>query len=658
VHIVAAVFFLTTQSPDTLRYTVSLGGNRAGTEVAIREPDGSLHSFFEFNDRGRGPKLEGRFALATGGVLASATITGNDYWKQPVDERFTWTSDSASWSSSAERGAVRPGGAAFYVPLQGPPTLLAVLARALLAAGQGRLGLLPSGQATIERVGDRTVTVGAQSTHVTHYQIVGLGFTPTDLWLDEDGSLFAVLEGGWFREIRADWEPVGDALIAAQDSARERREEVLARSLSQRPAGPVVVRDVRLFDAPNARVVPATTVVVEGNRITAVGPARRVRIPAGAHVIDGRGKTLLPGLWDMHAHLSNVDGPLDIAAGVTSARDLANDIEQLRSLRKRWDEGRAIGPRVVAAGFMDGPGPFAGPTKVLVSSPDSARAWVDRYADLGDEQIKLYSSLDTALVPVVAARAHERGLRLSGHVPVHMTAARAVLAGYDEIQHANMLLLNFLGDTLDTRTPARFTAVGRYSPDLDLTADSVRAFFRLLKERKTVVDPTLATFEGIFTARPGVMDDGAARIAPRLPPQVRRGFLTGGLPADDALAARHRAAFDKMLALVKALYDAGVPIVAGTDCTAGFCLHRELELYSKAGIPNAEVLRIATWGGATVGKRAERLGAVRPGYLADLILVDGDPVADIANIRRVSLVMKDGVLYDAAAVYHTLGVLP
>ena len=90
-----------------------------------------------------------------------------------------------------------------------------------------------------------------------------------------------------------------------------------------------------------------------------------------------------------------------------------------------------------------------------------------------------------------------------------------------------------------------------------------------------------------------------------------------------------------MLAFVKALYDAGIPIIAGTDCTAGFCLHRELELYSEAGIPNAEVLRIATWGAATVTKRADRLGAVRAGYFADLILVDGDPVADISNIRRV-----------------------
>ena len=101
----------------------------------------------------------------------------------------------------------------------------------------------------------------------------------------------------------------------------------------------------------------------------------------------------------------------------------------------------------------------------------------------------------------------------------------------------------------------------------------------------------------------------------------------------------------------------GIPIVAGTDCMAGFCLQRELELYSKAGIPNARVLQIATWGGATVMKRTDRLGAIRPGYLADLVLVDGDPVADMTNIERVDLVMKNGVLYDPAAIYRTIGVL-
>ncbi|TFH60394.1 MAG: amidohydrolase, partial [Gemmatimonadales bacterium] len=272
--------------------------------------------------------------------------------------------------------------------------------------------------------------------------------------------------------------------------------------------------------------------------------------------------------------------------------------------------------------------------------------------------IKLYSSLKPELVPVAAERAHARGLRLSGHIPAHMLARDAVLQGYDEIQHINMVVLNFLSDTLDTRTPVRFIEPGKQAANLDISSDSVQAFFQFLVERNIVVDPTLATFEGLLTARPGQMAEGDARMARHLPSQVGRGLLGGGLPADDDLARQYRASYRQMLALVKAMHDAGVQLVAGTDCMAGFCLQRELELYSEAGIPNADVLRIATIEAARVAGRADRLGSVRPGKLADLVLIDGNPLVDMSQIRRVSLVMKDGVLYAPAAVQRTLGITP
>ncbi|MGH7530718.1 MAG: amidohydrolase family protein, partial [Gemmatimonadales bacterium] len=584
------------QAPDTVRYSVIIGGTRAGQEIAIHEPGGALRFSQEYNDRGRGPAIATRITLGPGGLFASIETSGHDYWKKPVDERFTMRGDTAVWRSDAEQGSRRLARPALYVPMNAPVSSFPLIVHGLEAAG-GRLALLPAGEARAEKAGERTVTAGGRTARITHYQVIGFDFTPTDLWLREDGRLFAFVAGSWFRVIRDGWESVGDALAAAQDSVRIRREETLAGSLADRSASTIVIRNAAIFDAPHALLLRGQTVVVRDGRIQSVGPGTGGPVPRNARVIDARGKTLLPGLWDMHAHVSPTDGLLDIAAGVTSVRDLANDIDELAQLRRRWDDGSAIGPRVaVMAGFIDGPGPYAGPTEVLVSTADSARAWVDRYADLGYEQIKLYSSLDTALVAVVAERARARGLRLSGHIPLHMTAAQAVRAGYDEIQHVNMLFLNFLGDTIDSRTPERFTAVGRYGPDLDLASDSVRAFIRLLEQRGTVVDPTLATFEGMFTALPGVMDRGAAKIAPRLPAQIRRGFLTGGLATDDAQAARYDAAFAKMLAFVKALYDAGVPIVAGTDCLAGMCLHRELELYSQAGIPNAAVLRLATWG--------------------------------------------------------------
>ena len=640
---------------DTLRYTITQAGNPAGVELAVRHADGSLYFFEEYNDRGRGPRLETRVTLTPSGTFKTLSVTGHDYWKQPVDERFTLRGDTAEWSSSLEKGRRQLTAPALYSPFYGPVGSLPLLIGA--AGSSGEVALLPAGRARVTKVGERTVTAAGQSARIAHYQVEGVSFTPSDFWVSADNRLFAFVAGTWFRVIRGGWESVGDALAAAQDSLEKRRDAEVARSLADHPSGAVVFRHASVFDAPNARLVREQAVVVRGNRIESVGPDNAVRVPAGARVIDARGKTLLPGLWDMHTHNGALDGRMHIAAGVTSVRDMANDIDDLRRLRQSWDSGSAIGPRVMLAGFMDGPGPFAGPTKVLVSTRDSALAWVDRYHALGYEQIKLYSSLDTALVRPIAERTHALGMRLSGHIPVHMTAARAVQSGYDEIQHINMLFLNFLGDTLETRNPNRFIAPGRYGADLDLGSDSVRAFLRLLREHKTVVDLTLATFEGMYTVRAGTMDEGGARIAHRMPVEVRRGFLSGGIAKDDTEQTRYRASWAKMLAFAKALDDNGIQIVAGTDCMAGFCLQRELELYSKAGIPNMRVLQIATWGAATVMKRTDRLGALRPGYLADLLLVDGDPVADISNIEHVDVVMKNGVIYDPAAIYRTIGVL-
>jgi imidazolonepropionase-like amidohydrolase len=426
----------------------------------------------------------------------------------------------------------------------------------------------------------------------------------------------------------------------------------------RKPTGPLVLKSARVFDAERATMVPRTTVVVRGNRITAVGPDGSVAEPAGATVIDASGKSLLPGLWDMHVHVDDDDGLLHLAAGVTTVRDLANDTDELLARRARFDAGTLLGPRLILGGFMDGPGPFAGPTKVLVSTPAEARAAVEKYASLGYEQIKVYSSIKPELIPVIVEAAHAKGMRVSGHIPAHMTAEQAVRAGFDEIQHANMLFLNFLGDTLDTRTPVRFTAVGQHGALLDLAADSVRRFVQLLKDRRVLLDPTLSVFENLLVSRKGEINPGYVAIADRLPPQVRRSLLSGGLPVNEATDRRYRESFGAMLRLVKLMHDSGVDIVPGTDATAGFALHRELELYVDAGIPAPEVLRIATLVPARVTKRDPELGSIAPGKLADLVLVDGNPAERISDIRRATLVVKDGLMYVPDELYAAVGVRP
>lgn len=623
-----------------------MGGHRAGTETVTTQ--GNTRTIdFEFNDRGRGPKTHTVMSTDAHSVTASLKTDGNDYFKVPVVETFA----NGTWSNGAESGN---GKAGFFVSMYGPPEETGVLARALLAAPNQRLALLPAGEASIRKVGELNVSAGGKTQHVTCYEISGLGFTPSPVWLDDRKELFASASS-WSSTIADGWDSVIPRLLESQDKWHDEAVSQAAARLTHVPAGGgIVITNARLFDPVTMTTTPGTTIVIRGNRIESAGAG--VTAPEGLERIDAQGRTVIPGLWDMHTHNSEDDGMLDIASGVTSVRDLANDTDFLLDLRKKYERGAAIGPRIVLAGIIDGPGKFAGPTKVLVDNQEQALAAVDNYAKLGYEQIKIYSSVKPELVPVIVRRAHEHGLRVSGHIPAFMRAEDAVRDGYDEIQHTNFLFLNFWPDIQDTRTPIRFTAVAERAALLDLQSAQVKSFLDLLREKKIVIDPTVTIFEGMFTARKGAMSPGYVVIADRLPPQVRRGFLTGGLPVPEGMDQRYRDSFRSLLAMVKALYDNHITIVAGTDAMAGFSLHRELELYVQAGIPPAEVLRIATLGAASVMKHDDQLGSVTPGKLADLDIIDGDPSTNISDVRRVVTVIKDGKVHDARAVAAEIGV--
>jgi imidazolonepropionase-like amidohydrolase len=448
-------------------------------------------------------------------------------------------------------------------------------------------------------------------------------------------------------------------MIAAEDSASTIRFQTFARTLAHHPPGALVFRNTNMFDAGQARMIPHTTVVIAGNRIQSVGPDATATIPTGAEIIDAGGKALLPGLWDMHVHISpGPDGMLHIAAGVTSARDMGNDTGTVLGLKKKFDQGTEIGPRLVLAGMMDSPGPYTVPIGLLASTEPEARTIVNRYADLGFEQIKIYSSMKPELVPAIIEEVHKRGLRVSGHVPAFMTAEQVVRLGFDEVQHVNFLFLNFIDSVKDTRAMSRFTAVGSDAAGLDFSSARVRNFFQLLKDRHTVSDPTLATFEDMYMSRAGTMTPNMAAVGDRLPSQVRRGLFGGGLPIGPGMDQRYRDSYAAMIRMVGELYKSGITIVAGTDGWPGFELHRELELYVRAGIPAPEVLRIATLGAARVMKHDNERGSIAPGKLADVILVDGDPSTNISDIRKVITVVRNGVVYRSADLYRALGIKP
>ena len=642
---------------DAARYSVLLAGNKAGVYAAWKTPDGAHHSFFAFNDRGRGPSIMTRIVVDASGIPTEIDATGHDYLKKPVNERFRLLGGRASWTNSSEkeeRPLARP---AFYVPLDG--ILSTEMEAALLAAPGRRLPLLPGGEAGIERVLDRTIEAGGKKRKVTLCETTGLSYSANPTWLAEDGSYFAS-GSDWSAVIPEGSEGAWPALLEAQKARASERGQELAKKLQKKLAKPLRIEHARLFDSETATVKDGMSVLIADGRIAAVAPDGDASVAAATEVIDARGKMLLPGLWDMHVHLGDwSEGALHLAAGVTTVRDLANDIENLRDLREKFDAGTWAGPRVIMAGFIDGRGPYQGPTKVFADTVEEATAAIQRYKALGYEQIKIYSSTKPELVPAIAAETHRAGMRLSGHVPAFMTMQQAIEAGFDEVQHANFWFLNFLFDTVkDTRTPARFTAVAEHAAELDLQSARVSDFIRLVKEHHTVLDPTVSVFEDMVLARPGQVSPMMAPVIDRLPPQIRRGSTRGGLPVPDGMDQRYRDSEKAVLRMLKMLFDAGVTIVAGTDDVPGFTLHRELENYVAAGIPAPKVLQLATLGAARVMKRDTESGSIAPKKLADVVLVDGDPTTRISDVRRVVTVIKGGVVYDAGDLYRALGVAP
>src|SRR4029078_11834550 len=268
----------------------------------------------------------------------------------------------------------------------------------------------------------------------------------------------------WFSTFQAPLERAIPQLQEAQQAADNVWSERLARQIAHIPKGDLLIHNARLFDPRDLSVTPGMSVLVRGDRIVRVVPDADLKSPASAEIIDVHGRFLMPGLCDCHQHFSDIDGPLDLANGATSARDMANDTDTFLKRVALFDKGTELGPRVLKAGIIDGTGEYAGPTKMRVDTAEQAIKDVDWYADHGYVQIKIYSSVKPELVPIIADHAHARGLRVSGHVPAFMSARRFVEGGADEIQHLNFIVLNFLfPEVKETRNRDRFIKVAEHA---------------------------------------------------------------------------------------------------------------------------------------------------------------------------------------------------
>jgi imidazolonepropionase-like amidohydrolase len=627
-------------------------------KVTMEQQGDTIKSRLELGWNNRRVDINETLVIGEDGYVISQNIEGISAFGAPIEESFSLKDGKAIWQSLNEQGSESFEGSKFYIANDGTGVASNFLVKALLEDDDNSIELLPSGTASLIELDKVTLTKGEEQKTVRLIGVVGLGFTPDFSWYDEDNNFFASDSGGWFGVIAKGWGRDNlEKLQEIQKKADNQYLEDLSKKLTYVSDKPILVTNANYVDVESGKLVEGKSIIIVEGKIGNIVDADSIEASDKYTVIDASGKTLIPGLWDMHGHLSKSDGLLNIPAGVTNVRDMGNTHDNVVAVEKLAEDAEIIGGDVYRAGFMDRESPYAMKMGQTVDSLEEAKKGVDWYADRGYIQIKTYSSMEPEWVKPLAEHVHKRGLRLSGHIPAFMTAEEAVDAGFDEIQHINMIFLNFLGKNIDTRKRLRFSIVGEKAHELDLNSKEVNDFIAKLAEKGIEVDPTVSTFNSLFR-KSGVIDPEIAPVYEHLPANVARGYTK---PVMD-ISSEQRDAYDKsikaMSAMVKKLHENGVPIVPGTDAIAGFTLHRELELYADAGISNADVLKLATLGSAKVVGNDKNVGSIAVGKQADLVFVDSNPLEDISNLRQIALVIKAQRIYKPDDIYQAIGVKP
>ncbi|MHA6287510.1 amidohydrolase family protein [Maricaulis sp. CAU 1757] len=638
------------------RFTVLVGGAEIGELVVARDGD-AFDIAYEYRNNGRGPTINERVELGADGLPQQWRIEGASTFGNPVDETFELRDGEARWRDNTGSDSVTPSEPAFYLPESSSPYAIAIAARALMQDEDGEMPALPGGELRLGEIESFEVEGAPGRREVTAYSIAGTSRNPTYFLMHGD-AFFGLITPG-FAILESGFEAEDERLrgLAAEYAAR-RFDDIQSR-YGRRYNGPVRVRNVRIFDAVEETLGEPVSVVVEGNRIAAI-EALDAAPADGETVIEGGGGTLVPGLFDMHAHLGETAAVLNVISGVTSVRDMGNNNDVLEALVERIQTGEIAGPRVYRSGFIEGESPFNSNNGILVSSEAEAVAAVETYAEHGGfHQVKIYNSMDPAWIPAVIEAAHARGLRVAGHVPAFTNADAMIEAGYDELTHINQVMLGWvLEEGEDTRTLLRLTALRRL-PGLDLSSAPVQSTLDAMARNGVAIDPTLAIHEALLLSRNGTLSPGVVDYIDHMPIDDQRSARSAwadiATPEDDAA---YRGAWEQILATVTMMRERGIMLVPGTDLGGAFAHHRELELYQQTGMSASEVLGWATHGMADYLGVSEDLGSIETGKLADFFLVPGNPTEDLAAIKTISMVMADGVVYYPAQIYPEFGIRP
>ncbi|WP_417485760.1 amidohydrolase family protein [Maricaulis sp.] len=643
-------------APEATRFTVLVGGTEIGG-MDIQPTDNGYAVEFEYRNNGRGPTITENVTLDERGLPVDWTISGASTFGNPIDESFEYIDSEARWRDATGSDQAIPDGDAFYVPQDASPYWLAIAARALLARDDMSMAAIPGGELRLSEVDQLSVSNGEASRDVTAYGLSGTSENPTYFLMD--GPAFFGLITPGFAILEAGYEAEDERLRSlAAGYGASRFAEIQSR-VAHHYDGPVRIRNVRVFDPETLALGEPVSVVVDGDRISAID-ALDVATQPGETEIDGAGGSLIPGLFEMHAHMGETSAFLNIAAGVTSVRDMGNNNEVLGELITRIEAGEVAGPRVHRSGFIEGRSPFSSNNGILVETEAEAVAAVETYAASGDYiQVKVYNSMNPDWIPAVIEAAHANGLRVAGHVPAFTNADAMIAAGYDEMTHINQVMLGWvLEEGEDTRSLLRLTALRRL-PAFDLESDAVRNTIDAMVANGVAIDPTYAIHEALLLSRNGEVSPGVVDYIDHMPVETQRGARSAWADiATDEDDANYRGAFDQITQTLRMMRDAGVFIVPGTDLGGSFAHHRELELYQNIGMTPAEIIAWGSHGMAEYLGVDDELGTIAPGMLADFFLVPGDPTSDFKDLKTIALVSANGTFYYPTEIYPEFGILP
>ena len=487
----------------------------------VRDGDAlQLSSDFDFTDRGGRVQLTATLRTRRDFTPILFKAAGKSYRFVNVDSEVRIEGASAVVRADGTETRVAVPEPFFTVDGYAPFGAQMLLLRYWKQRGQPRVLRtvpgLPANDVMVESRGREAIRLGSQAVMLDRYVVDGVVWGRETLWLDERGSLAAAITraGGLsFEAVREDLEPALVAFVQRATADRIGDLEAITRRTQLLRSGTYAMIGGTVIDGTGRPPIADAVVLIQDGRIAGVGPRAAVTIPPGVPTVSVTGKTLVPGLWDMHTHVTQVEwAPVYLAAGVTTVRDMGNEFEFITSLRDAIASRRALGPRILMAGLVDGGGPDAFGV-YEATTPDDARQVVGKYHEAGFQQIKIYSLVTPPIVEAICAEAHRLGMTVTGHVPNGMTIEQAAAAGMDHVAHL----------------PIRGEA----------GSDEVKRTIAFLRERKTVVDPTQSWNEllghaagtPIAAFQPGVT---------KIPPPLNRVFSNAGAAGIDAATVRTR----------------------------------------------------------------------------------------------------------------------